>query len=305
MKLRCPTLFLLLLLGVVGRLAAGSPAAAPGPEPVAQDDDLRIRGVFDSALPRTERKNSLRLIVHPHFGDLTKSDYLRTALGFRYGVTQNLEATLETDSYFAHGLKGRAFLAEAGFSSLHFGAKYNLGDTFDLGWDTSVGFDWNRPLGSPPAEITDGREHFAPYVTFSHQLEEHPEWRVFFGAGFDKVEKFDIPSVLKKNALGGDSANFSGGFLYQRGSVTYTLEASYATMRLTKDLDRDRYTLRPGFVWVIPPKFTPAGREGKWLLGFALNLSKGPDGYDVGAGAKVRVNFDFKKLIGWNPGTSR
>lgn len=280
-------------------LAGPAFAAAPAtPERAAQDDDIRIRGVFDSALPRTERKNSLRLIVHPHLGDFTNSDYLRTALGFRYGVTRNLEATAEVDAFFAHGLKSRALFSESGFSTLRLGAKYNLGDPLALGWDTSIGADWSRPLGLPPAQITDGRKHLAPYVTFSHQLAEHPEWRVFFGAGYDFVTVLGIPSTLKKNDLGDDAASVSGGFLYQRGLITYTLEAAYATMHITKDLDRDRYTLRPGFVWVIPSKYTPAGREGKWLLGFALNLSKGPDGYDLGASAKLRANFDFKKLIG-------
>src|SRR5262245_48640235 len=47
----------------------------------ATDDDLRIQGIFNSALPGTEKKNSLRLILHPHLGDLTNSDYLRTDLG--------------------------------------------------------------------------------------------------------------------------------------------------------------------------------------------------------------------------------
>ena len=54
----------------------------------ASDDDLRIEGVFDSALPRTEPARSARLIVHPHLGDLRRSDFLRTALGLRYGLTE-------------------------------------------------------------------------------------------------------------------------------------------------------------------------------------------------------------------------
>ncbi|HWA24964.1 MAG TPA: hypothetical protein VG734_04745, partial [Lacunisphaera sp.] len=38
----------------------------------ATDDDLRIKGVFETALPKTERKSSLRLIVHPHLGDFSE-----------------------------------------------------------------------------------------------------------------------------------------------------------------------------------------------------------------------------------------
>lgn len=287
------------LLGLAIALAAGGARlAAAEPEHTAQDDDLRIRGIFDSVLPRTEHKNSLRLIVHPHLGDITHSDYLRTALGFRYGLTRNWEGTFETEAYFAHGLKNEPFFSKYGFSSYHLGTKYNLGDRFGLGWDTSIGIDWYRPAGNPPVELTDGLEHFAPFVSVSRQLESHPAWRVFGAVGYDKVEKSGVLGQLRRNDLGGDAMSMSAGFLYQRGLMTYTLEGAYATMHLTKDLDRERFTLRPGFIWVLPPRFTPYGREGKWLLGFGLDLTKGPDGFDMGASAKLRVNFDLKRLLG-------
>jgi hypothetical protein len=40
---------------------------------------------------------------------------------------------------------------------------------------------------------------------------------------------------------------------------------------------------------------------GHWVVGVALRASQGPDGTDFGAGAKIRVDFDFKKLIGRKP----
>ena len=126
------------LLGLIflGSMLRG--ADTPAPEKPS-DDDLRVRGIFNSVLPRTEKKNSLRLIVHPHLGDLTKRDNLRTALGFRYGITTRWEATAEADAYFSHGLKGKSFFEESGFSTLHLGTKYQLGKIFRLGWETSVG----------------------------------------------------------------------------------------------------------------------------------------------------------------------
>lgn len=283
------------LLALAAPVASSQPPATP--ESAAPDDDLRIRGIFDSALPRTERENSLRLIVHPHLGDLTKDDYLRTALGLRYGITRFWEATAETESYFSHGLKQRAFFQESGFSSFHLGTKYNLGEIFATSWETSVGIDWQRPVGSPPVELTDGLDHLAPYVTFSRSLPDRPPWRVFGGLGYDFVQRTAVPGQLRKNDLGGDAARMSAGVLYQQGALTYTLEAAYATMHMTKDIDRERYSLRPGFIWVIPPNYTPVGREGKWLFGFALDLTKGPDGFDLGASAKLRANFDFKRLL--------
>ena len=263
----------------------------------ASDDDLRIRGVFDSALPRTEKKNSLKLIVHPHLGDLTKRDHIRTAVGVRYGLSAKWEATAEADYYFTHGLKNGSFFSDHGFSTVHLGTKYNLGDPFNNGWETSVGLDWLRPVGLPPVDVTDGLQHLMPYLSLSHQLENHPAWRVFTNFRWDDVTRTSTPGTLEKNQLGDDSLALSGGFLYVRGPLTYTLEALYSTTRLTVPVNRDVYGLRPGIVWVLPQKYT-FGARGKWLFGMALSFSHGPDGNDIGLSAKLRVNFDFKRLLG-------
>ncbi len=280
-------------------LAAALRAEEPAPAKAAPatDDDLRIRGVFDSALPRTEKKNSLRLIVHPHLGDLWEHTHLRTALGLRYGLTSHWEATTEVDAYFSHGLRDQGPFEKKGISTLHLGTKYLIGDPLHLGWETAVGFDWSRPVGAPPAEVIDGLEHHTTYVTFSRQLGGHPAWRVFFGLNYEDITVTSTPGTLGKNQLNNDNLGVSGGFLYNRGPITYTLEAGYNTEHLIRDLGRDIIVLRPGLVWVVPAKYT-FGAKGKWLLGFSLKLSHGQEGYDVGAGAKVRVNFDFKRLLG-------
>lgn len=280
--------------------AAGALAeepAAPGKPGAATDDDLRIPGVFDSALPRTEKKNSLRLIVHPHLGDLWEKTHVRTALGVRYGLTRRWEVTTEVDAYFSHGLRQKKFFEEEGFSALHLGTKYQLGDPFHLGWETAVGLDWNRPIGTPPPEVTDGLEHLAPFITFSRQLVSHPAWRVFFGFNYEDITTTPTPGYLAKNQLNNDNVGLSGGFLYVRGPITYTFEATYDTEHPIRDLGRDLLVLRPGFIWVVPQRYT-FGARGKWLLGFSLKLSHGQEGNAIGAGAKLRVNFDFKRLLG-------
>ncbi|WP_415909336.1 hypothetical protein [Oleiharenicola sp. Vm1] len=277
--------------------AAAAPAAEPAKVQKATDDDLRIQGIFNSALPGTERKSSLRLIVHPHLGDLTKRDEIRTALGLRYGLTARWEATAETDAYFTHGLKNGTFGEESGFASIHLGTKYRLGDPFHLGIDTSVGLDWSRPLGTPPPDVTDGLKHLSPYFTMSRALPSHPGWRVFWGLGYDDVTQTDVVGRLEKNDLRADSLGFSGGVLWERGPTTYTLETIYQTTQLTSSSDRYVVGIRPGVVWTLPPKYT-FHAKGKWLLGVGLRLTHGPDGNDVGLNAKLRVNFDFKRLLG-------
>lgn len=275
-------------IGTIGRAAEA---------PKATDDDLRIRGIFETALPRTEKRQSIRLILHPHLGDLRERDYLRTAVGFRYGLTDRWETTAEADWYFSHGLKDVAVFREQGFSSVHLGTKYLLGKFGASGWECSIGSDFTRPVGSPPPSVTDGLQHVAPYVALSRQFARWPNWRFFCGVGYDFVTATSIAGQLSKNQLNDDSVSFSGGLLWSRGTTTYTLETSYATMHLTRDSTRDVFTLRPGVVWVVPPAYT-LGSKGKWLLGFALRASQGVDGTDLGASAKLRVNFDFRRLLG-------
>jgi hypothetical protein len=115
--------------------------------------------------------------------------------------------------------------------------------------------------------------------------------------GYDDVATTTVKGELNKNELGGDSVNISGGFLYTRGPLTYTFEAQYATMHPTEDSPRDSFTLRPGVNWVIPEKYTFFAK-GRWIFGVGLRASHGPDGYDYGASAKLRLNFDFKRLLG-------
>ena len=282
-----------LLLLATGLRAADSPTAKDRPS----DDDLQIKGVFNSVLPRTERKHALRFIVHPHLGDITKRDHLRTALGFRYGITTRWEASTEADSYFTHGLKHGSFFQDSGFSTWHLGTKYEIGDPLALGWDTSIGINWQQPIGTPPIDVTDGLRHTAPFLTSSHNLEGAPGWRVFTGFGWDAVTQTTTRGALEKNELGDDSINLTGGFLYERGPVTYALEATYFTTRFTSSVNRDVYAVRPSLVWALPPKYT-FGAKGKWLLGLGFRLSHGPDGNDIGVNAKLRVNFDLKRLLG-------
>ena len=274
-----------------------------GAEPVATkptDDELRIRGVFDSALPGTERKNSLRLIVHPHFGDLHQRDYLRMPLGLRYGVNERWEVTGEVEAFFAHGIGKVPFFAREGFSNVHAGTKYQLGEALLKGWETAVGIDWTRPVGSPPLDLTDGLQHVAAFTSFSHRLERNRDWRVFWSVGYDDVTATSVPGQIRRNDLGDDAVSMSGGVLHERGPATYTLEATWASTRVVGRLNQDVFTVRPGVVWVLPARYT-FGSKGRWLLGGGLRLSRGPDGFDAGVNAKLRVNFDFKRLFRSKP----
>ena len=267
-----------------------------GPEPKISDDELRIRGVFDTALPGVEKKNRLKLIIHPHFGDLHRRDYLRVPLGVRYGLTQNWEITGEVEAYFAHGLGDTPFFQEEGFASYHFNTKYRLGERLWRGWDTGVGFDYITPIGPPPENISDGQTHHSDFVTLSRHLKSRPDIRVFWGLSVDMVSSTGLPVVLDDNELGDDSTNLNAGIVWQRPKLTYTFETTYGSTRLVGANERDVVTIRPGIVWPIPQRYT-FRRGGQWLLGVAPRVSFGPDGPQVGFNVKLRGSFDLKRWI--------
>ena len=258
------------------------------------DDDLRIRGIFNSSLPGTEQKHGLRLLFHPHLGDLSRRDFLRIPLGLRYGLTQNWEVTGEAETYISHGLGDVPLGEKFGFSQVHLGTKYHIGGRLFDGWDVAVGADFTSPVGSPPREITDGLEHVAPFFTAARRWRDSPDIRVFWGMGADLVDRSSIPGKLSKNQLGDDSISLTGGTVWRRGPLNYTLEATYATTRSFGGHPEDVFTLRPAVLWEVPVGYT-ARFGGRWVVGLGLRATNGPDGTDFGASGKVRVNFDFKR----------
>jgi hypothetical protein len=296
-------LLTLAVLATASLRADESPAAPAAPASSAKlsDDQLRIQGIFNTALPGTEKKNSLRFIFHPHFGDFTSSDHLRIPVGLRYGLTSNWEITGQIEGYVAHGFGDVPAFSEAGFSDVHFGTKYHLKNLVFATWDAAVGFDYFQPINHPPVDVTDGLQHLAPYMTFSRRLESDPHWRIFWGFGYDHVTTTSIPGELEKNQLGDDNVNVSGGIVWDRNRWHYTLEGIVATTTESGgEHDGTSFVLRPGAVCEIPVRYT-RWIGGRWIVGGALRFSEGPDGFDFGGGVKVRVDFDLKKLLGRKP----
>ena len=280
-----------------GLLAAACPWPMRGAEVQATDDDLRMPGVFESILPGIDLPQSLRLDVHPHVGDLQARDYLRTTLGLRYAFSQRWEGTADTAFYVSHGLGRESCLARRGFSQIQLGSKYRWREAKPGGWECSVGLEAKRPMGTPPVSATDGLQHVTPYAAFAHDLAAHPGWRIFLGTAFDEVTKTGRAGRLARNQLDDDAWAVSAGVLRVRGSVTCTLETNCAWEVAGRTRTDHVFRVRPGLVWVVPPRFR-LGAEGKWLLGCAVECSIGPEGTRYDAFAKVRVNFDIKRLLG-------
>jgi len=257
-------------------------------------DDLRIPEVFTSHLPQTLPPGDVRVSVHPHLGDFDARDFLRIGAGLRYGLTSKWEAGASTGVYFSHGLGDVAFFKRAGLYSLNLSTKYNLGTFPIAGWTSAIGFDFDTPVSRPPRDLTDGMRHYNPYFVSSRRLLSHPEIRIFWGAGVDLVSHTDLPRKLLKNQLDDNTTSLSGGIVWDRHSLHYTLEVAWDSTRLVGHNQDDTLTLRPGVIWEVP--WFRSRKSGRIvLLGGSLRCSFGPDGTGLGAGAKLRVNFDPKR----------
>jgi hypothetical protein len=261
------------------------------------DSGLNVKGVFTSELPGVERKYDLKLLLHPHVGDFTRYDYLRTAIGLRYSISSRLELRGETNVYFAHGLRNAPFFDDYGLVDWRLGGKYHIGHFRGSDWDTAVGGTYQEPIGNPPGQITDGFKHLSPFITFARPVPAHPGLRVFWGLRSDFITHTDIVGRHQKNDLTDSYQELNGGLVWERGAMNYTFETSYATTRVWGNGSDDVFTIRPGFVWAIPRRYTFHSRS-QWIFGLGFEVSEGPDGMDWGVGGKLHLSLDFKRMFG-------
>lgn len=293
-----PSLSFLVLASLACLSCVGTSAEPDSRTPAApgHESDINVRGVFTSDLPDVGRTHSLKLIWHPHIADLVKHDELRTELGLKYTLSRHLELRVTTTSYFAHGLGDTSFLEDAGFGAVEFGVKYRVPRSPWPEWDCAVGLRYSTPINSPPVDVTDGLEHRIGFVSFARPLPQHPDVRVFWGAGVDLVRETRVVGRIEDNDLREDNHNLSAGFVIGRGRLNYTLEGKWTTTRLLGSSKEDVFEVRPGIVWELG-RAREGGRRSRWLVGTSLSAAYGPDGTELGLGARVRVDLDLKRLF--------
>jgi len=258
------------------------------------DDELIIDEVFQSHLPGTLKKYSLRLSVHPRLGDWENNDHMRLTTVLRYGLTDNCELSAGSNLYFSHGHGTIRAFEDNGAADLRLGVKFDLGQFLFRGWDTGAGLDYEIPVRHPPAELTDGLRHSRPYVTFSHRLKAHPLLRIFVGLHGDIITRTSLPGTFGKNSLHESSSGLTGGWVIDRGNLHYTFEASVDTTRVFAHTEEDIYTIRPGVIWEIPTRRDPQLMT-HWQVGVSLNDTYGPGGNSVGASFKLRYSQELKR----------
>lgn len=278
------------LLAVPAGAQNDATAAAPEPDSREQRTISRIRDLFDIDLPMTELPGQVRLSFQPTFRDLINKYYLRVPLELRWGVNDQLEINSYTETYFHHGL--RKGDSSYGISALHFGAKYAWLEWLKPTWDTSVGFNSSIPVSRPPAGLTDGHNHFTPYIVLGRRLANVEGLSGFINVSTDFISASSTPGEFGRNRPHSNSLTAAPGLLYDHHDWHYTLELDATTTRIIGSGRHDFLTIRPGVVWDLPRALVLHSR-GRWLAGFNLAFVFGPDGNTIGTGGRLRGELNL------------
>lgn len=253
----------------------------------------RIRGLLDIDLPRFDPPGTYRLQLNPRFGDLVRRDYIRVPVGVRWTANERFEFSTEAESFFTHNQKAGG--ATHGIGELRFGGRYLIPAWPEARDRTSVGVNVEFPVGSPPLDMTDGRNHVIPYVVVERRSQSRPRWTTFAGLSADLIGDSSVPGQRGENTPSDDALLFTGGAIYDLGQVKWTLQATYTTSVIS-GYDEHIFAVHPSVLWFVPKKFTFNSKT-QWILGFGVRGTWGQDGFVFGTGARVRAEITFGQAI--------
>lgn len=282
---------LLSLVGVEGFAQQNTGTAAA---PNRQTFYSRVRGLFDFDLPDIDPPGTMKLILHPHFGDLVRRDYMRLDGGVRWAISRRFEVSPEASIYFTHGLGsgGDGY----GVGELRMGSKYILPAWPDFDMETSLTLGVEVPVGHAPIDMTDGMNHLTPGILIQRHAIHATKWTTFAGAGLDLVSQSDVLGTPVRNQPRDDSVNFTLGAIYDLGQVKYTLTGTFATTAWLGDESHNFYYLRPNVLWYVPKKYTFNSKT-QWIVGFGARISWGPDGSEISFSNRVRAEITFRQVM--------
>ncbi|MEN9401590.1 MAG: hypothetical protein RL091_293 [Verrucomicrobiota bacterium] len=292
---RSPLLILLLLSSV---LVARAQTDSDGKTLNSQDRQpffTRVRGLFDFSLPNIDPPGTIKVILHPHFGDFVRRDYMRVEGGLRWAVNDRFEINPEASVYFTHGLGGSS-QDGYGVGELRLGLKYVLPEWPNPEFETSVFMNIEVPVGAPPVDLTDGFNHIAPGFLVQHHSHRFPKITTFAGAGLDMVSDSRIAGSPVRNQPLDDSMNFTAGAIYDLGQFKWTLTTTYATTAVVGDQAESFFYVRPTLLWYVPSKYTFHSKT-RWLIGLGVRASWGPDGTEFSFSNRVRAEITFRQVM--------
>ncbi len=252
----------------------------------------KIPGIFNSDLPKTVRKGSIRLLLNPRGGDILNRAYFRTLAGIRWGLNDHTELTAAVEAYFNMTTKDGP--TGNGIGDYQFGVKYGFREKLFRGYDTSVGLNTYFPVGRPPVDLTTGYDRYSPYIVIGKKIASRPGLLVFVNTGANLLRKTSVPGLFPANTPHSSSLAITPGFLYDHGSFHYTFEFTYETTSLLGRGNKQFVTLRPGLAWDLPPKLK-FHAKGRWTIGASFRITAGPDGITSGASGKLRLDLGITR----------
>lgn len=254
----------------------------------------RVRGIFDIDLPRMDPPGTIKLLLRPHVGDLVRRDYLRTEVGLRWAVNDRLELSSEVTTFVSHGLGGAD--EGNGLGEVRFGSKYIFREWPWPGYEASLSFNAEVPVGRPPIDLTDGFNHYIPGIVIQHRWKTLPRLTTFGGTQVEFLTTSSVPGTLAPNTPRDDTVGFTLGGIYDLGQLKWTLSGTYATTRLIGGVPENFYYLRPSLLWYVPKKFTFNSKT-QWIVGFGTPLTWGPAGFEFKATTRVRAEITFRQVL--------
>ncbi len=277
--------------------AAAGTADAPRPPPGAVPATIlsRITGLFDIDLPQLPPPGTFRLHFDPHFGDLLHRSYLDISTGVEWSCTDFLQFRADADAFGTHGF--RRGPSHFGISELHLGGKYLFREFLRPDFATSVGLNTDLPVGHPPADFTDGHNHFSPYFILQHHSPRRPRLTTFAGANLDFVTSAGTAGAFGRNEPHHHSLALNTGIVYDLGQLKWTLQTTGQTTAVIGGGRAEHYlTIRPSVLWYVPKRYTFHGKT-QWIVGLGARAVWGPDGTEFGTSTRLQADVTFSQAV--------
>ncbi|MEI6105684.1 MAG: hypothetical protein WCR49_01615 [Opitutae bacterium] len=261
----------------------------------------RIRGLFDIELPRLDPPGTVKLILYPHIGDLIRRDYIRTDLGFRWALNDHFELSTAASTYLPHGFSPDS--TGYGLGEMNYGLKYIVHDWLQPGNDASISLAIKQPTGQPPADLTDGHNHYTPSFVVQHRSGQYPHLSTFAGTTLDLVTASGAAGNFQLNQPHEHSLSVLAGGVYDMGQLKWTLSGTYATTALIGKNPEHFFYLQPGLVWYVPKKMAFPTKT-QWVISLSAPMSWGPDGYQFSLTSRLRAEITFRQVMATMRGAS-
>ena len=278
--------------------------------------------LFDTNLAGLQQAGQWSLRLSPKFGDFFGDDYVRFPIGVRYSFSRYFEAWTDVGTYFPNPLGSGD---GAGLYMWTVGGKYSWLKVWNTDINIAAGLVAEMPISNPPTELTDGYARYEPYVSFSRQLQKHPDWLVYLNLAYEFVENTPFRAA-PVDPQPKDQIYLRPGFIYYPGgNFRYSLEVEYRTNALDfreaegpivgplpgpplnyreenwylAYTDVHEVLVYPSITW-FPTKKIRDGLfiPGNWDVGIRFKIPVIEEtGQDFGVSLRFRWYYDYRKLL--------